>query len=297
MKASELIGLSDVLELMLDAVCVVDRFGHFVFVSAAFENMFGYSPSEVIGQSMERMVFPEDKLKTAKVVETLLNGEVQPRFENRWLHKDGRIVHVLWSARWSEEHQVRIAVAHDITERKIIESRLVYMAAHDQLTGLPNRSFFLERLEGGLLRVNQNESYPSPVVLFVDIDGFKQVNDNYGHGVGDKLLQLIAQRLQHCVGESVCVARQGGDEFLVLLGDDDAKGAEQTKAIAQNAVLEIGKPFNIEGALLHVSASIGLSNSKNHATTVLELIRQADLAMYQAKRLGGNQVAVFETVH
>ncbi|SBS36727.1 putative diguanylate cyclase YdaM [Marinomonas spartinae] len=197
MKASELIGLSDVLELMLDAVCVVDRFGHFVFVSAAFENMFGYSPSEVIGQSMERMVFPEDKLKTAKVVETLLNGEVQPRFENRWLHKDGRIVHVLWSARWSEEHQVRIAVAHDITERKIIESRLVYMAAHDQLTGLPNRSFFLERLEGGLLRVNQNESDPSPVVLFVDIDGFKQVNDNYGHGVGDKLLQLIAQRLQH----------------------------------------------------------------------------------------------------
>ncbi|SBS36730.1 Cyclic di-GMP phosphodiesterase Gmr [Marinomonas spartinae] len=94
----------------------------------------------------------------------------------------------------------------------------------------------------------------------------------------------------------MCVARQGGDEFLVLLGDD-AKGAEQAKAIAQNAVLEIGKPFNIEGASLHVSASIGLSNSKNHATTVLELIRQADLAMYQAKRLGGNQVAVFETVH
>lgn len=291
MKASELIDLSDVLELMLDAVCVVDRFGRFVFVSAAFEDVFGYSPSEVIGQSMESMVFPEDKFKTTKVVETLLNGEIQPRFENRWIHKSGRIVHVLWSARWSEEHQVRIAVAHDITERKVMESRLVYMAAHDQLTGLPNRAFFLERLEEMLLRARQNEKGFSPDVLFVDIDGFKQVNDNYGHGIGDKLLQLIAQRLQHCVGESGCVARQGGDEFLVLLGDDSS--ASDALIIAQNMVLEISKPFDIEGLLFHVSASIGLSSGKNHVTTVLELIQQADLAMYQAKKLGGSQVSVF----
>lgn len=115
--------LADVMDAMLDAVCVVDRDGHFVFVSAAFERLFGYTPDEVIGKSMLNLVFAEDRERTLRTVDAILGGELKPTFENRWVHKQGRVVHVMWSARWSEELQVRIAVARDITEQKHSQSK------------------------------------------------------------------------------------------------------------------------------------------------------------------------------
>ena len=177
------IDIADVMELMLDAVCVVDRDGYFVFVSAAFERMFGYAPSDVIGQPMVNMVYEEDRVETLETVDTIISGQVQPRFENRWVRKDGKVVNVLWSARWSEEHQVRIAVAHDITERKEMEARLLYAAGHDDLTCLPNRTLLLDRLQTALTLADREQVGLS--VLFIDIDGFKDVNDHRGHAVGD----------------------------------------------------------------------------------------------------------------
>ncbi len=289
MKISDFISLPDVLELMLDAVCVVNREGEFVFVSAAFEDLFGYAPSEVIGKPMDIMLYPEDVEKTHETVEHMLQGELKPRFENRWVHKSGRVVHVLWSARWSEEHQLRIAVAHDITERKQMEARLERMARHDPLTDLPNRSLFLDRLQTGLTRARRENTLLS--LLFIDIDGFKEVNDRYSHTMGDKLLRMIASRLTSSVRESDSVARQGGDEFLVLLNSINV--AEDSYKVAEKIRSEIEAPYFLDGFEFHVTASIGIAHYPEHANEVLALIQHADHAMYQSKHAGGNQISVF----
>lgn len=291
MKASELVCLADVMDLMLDAVCVVDRNGRFVFVSAAFERIFGYAPAEVIGKSMIDFVFPDDHGKTLRTVDTLLAGEIKPHFENRWLHKDGRVIDVLWSARWSEQYQVRIAVAHDITERKQMEQRLLHMAGHDPLTDLPNRALLLDRVQTALTLVRREQTQLS--LLFMDVDGFKHVNDHYGHPVGDKLLQKIAQRLRACVRQSDTVGRLGGDEFLICLThigllDDGMMIAEKIRA-------ELSQPFEFGSFQLHLTPSIGIAHYPQHGDDEQQLIQCADQAMYRAKHAGGNRIEVFST--
>jgi diguanylate cyclase (GGDEF)-like protein/PAS domain S-box-containing protein len=287
MKNNELaISLVDVMELMLDSVCVVDRHGRFVFVSAAFEDMFGYAPHEVIGTPMVNMVYPEDREKTLGVAESVVAGEVLPRFENRWVRKDGKVVNVLWSARWSEEHQVRIAVAHDITERKEMEAQLLYAAGHDDLTDLPNRTLLLDRLQASLTLAEREHVGLS--VLFIDIDGFKDINDGYGHAVGDLLLQQIAKRLGACVRKSDTVGRLGGDEFLIIL--NKVNNTEGAALVAEKIRAALSEVFVVDGSTLSVSASIGIASYPENGKEPLDLVQSADHAMYQAKNNGGDKV-------
>lgn len=137
--------LPDVMDLMLDAICVVDRSGHFVSVSGACEPIFGYTPEEMIGKPMIDLVFHEDRARTLKAVDRIMGGHLQYDFENRYVRKDGRIVHIMWSARWSETDQVRVAVARDITERKQAESTppvphgISDAVPHWRLSGSPPR--------------------------------------------------------------------------------------------------------------------------------------------------------------
>ena len=287
MKNNELaISLADVMELMLDSVCVVDRQGCFVFVSAAFEDMFGYAPHEVIGKPMVNMVYPDDRPKTLGIAESVISGQILPRFENRWVRKDGKVVNVLWSARWSEEHQVRIAVAHDITERKEMEAQLLYEAGHDNLTSLPNRTLLLDRLQTSLTLAEREQIGLS--VLFIDIDGFKDINDGYGHAVGDLLLQQIAKRLGACVRKSDTVGRLGGDEFLIILNKTNA--ADSVTMVAEKIRAALSEAFVIEGSNLQVSASIGIARYPENGKEPLDLMQSADRAMYQAKNHGGDKV-------
>lgn len=289
MKNNELaISVADVMELMLDAVCVVDRDGRFVFVSAAFETMFGYAPHEVIGEPMVNMVYPEDREKTLGVAESVICGKILPRFENRWVRKDGKVVNVLWSARWSEEHQVRIAVAHDITERKEMEVRLLYAAGHDDLTDLPNRTLLLDRLQASLTLAEREQAGLS--VLFIDIDGFKDINDGYGHAVGDLLLQQIAKRLGACVRKSDTVGRLGGDEFLIIL--NKVNNTASATLVAEKIRAMLAEAFVIEGSSLLVSASIGVARYPENGKEPLDLVQSADHAMYQAKNYGGDKVVL-----
>jgi len=289
MKNNELaIDLADVMELMLDAVCVVDRLGYFVFVSAAFETMFGYTPSEVVGKPMLNFVYAGDKQKTLGTVDTIIAGQIQPRFENRWVRKNGEVVNVLWSARWSEAHQVRIAVAHDITERKRMEALLLYAAGHDDLTGLPNRTLLLDRLQAALTLAEREKAGLS--VLFIDIDGFKDINDSHGHGIGDKLLQKIAKRLRACVRKSDTVGRLGGDEFLVVLNKTSV--VESVAAVAEKICAELAKVFMVDGSIFQVSSSIGIARYPENGKEPLALMRSADQAMYEAKKHGGDKVVL-----
>jgi diguanylate cyclase (GGDEF)-like protein/PAS domain S-box-containing protein len=286
MKTIDVVALRDVMDLMLDAVCVVDKAGNFVFVSAAFEDIFGYSPDEVIGKPMLDHVYPEDGIKTLKVVESLLSGKKLPRFENRWVRKDGKIIDILWSARWSEDHQFRIAVAHDITERKLMEQQLHYIAGHDPLTELPNRALLFGRLQTSLGLARREGSHLS--LLFIDIDGFKHVNDSYGHLVGDKLLKNIAQRLRDCVRKSDTVGRFGGDEFVVVLNGIDSVGS--VLFIAENIRLELEKTYQFDSLNLQLSPSIGVARYPDNGADEQQLIQYADQAMYRAKNAGGNRI-------
>lgn len=288
MDKNGLVSLTDVLELMLDAVCVVDKHGHFVFVSAAFETIFGYSPEEVIGRNMLDLVYQDDKETTLKAVDTLISGVAHPRFENRWVRKDGSIVHILWSVRWSEKHQVRIAVAHDISERKANEEQLHYLVGHDQLTNLPNRMLLLDRMESSLKKAEQDSLKLS--ILFIDIDGFKEVNDTFGHSVGDKLLKAIAMRLQNCVRSSDTVGRLGGDEFLILL--DGINNLDNVLKVAEKVRLACNKVFVVDGHSLNLSSSIGIAMYPEMGKTYQQLIQVADQAMYKSKKAGGNQFSI-----
>ena len=288
MKTIDLVALRDVMDLMLDAVCVVDKAGTFVFVSAAFEDIFGYSPDEVIGKPMIDHVYPEDGIKTLKVVESLMEGKKQPRFENRWVRKDGKIIDILWSARWSEDHQFRIAIAHDITERKLMEQQLHYIAGHDPLTELPNRALLFGRLQTSLGLARREGSHLS--LLFIDIDGFKHVNDSYGHLVGDKLLKNIAQRLRDCVRQSDTVGRFGGDEFVVVLNGIDS--FDNVLVIAENIRAQLEKTYQFDDLNLQLSPSIGVALYPDNGNDEQQLLQYADQAMYRAKNAGGNRVDV-----
>lgn len=280
------------MDLMLDAVCVVDKGGYFMYVNAAFERIFGYSPEEIIGTPMLNLVFPDDRKKTLDTVDEILAGEEKLNFENRWVRKDGRIVHILWSAHWSEIHQARIAVARDISDRKELELRLAHMAQHDPLTDLPNRTLFLDRLQTGLQRARRDAA--GLALLFIDLDMFKGVNDRYGHAIGDHLLKEIADRLRSCVRESDTIGRIGGDEFLVLL--NNIQISEHALITAEKIRTVLTQRCEIGGHSLQISPSVGIALFPDHGNDEQQLLQRADEAMYKAKLSGGNCLQLFQSV-
>ncbi|WP_085683216.1 MULTISPECIES: bifunctional diguanylate cyclase/phosphodiesterase [unclassified Pseudomonas] len=434
--------LASYIDLLLDAVCAVDKQGRFVFVSAACERILGYTPDELIGQSMIDYVYPADRERTLAAASDIMGGEPKNNFENRYVRKDGSVVHILWSARWSEVDQLRIAVARDITERKLAESRqaalyaiseaahaaedllalfkrihmiigewlpalnfsvalyddhcaqlnfpyhvdddelqpeqpgtvtgrlcaevirsgqpilltpdcphapsgfaelvtgqqspcwlgvplsskdrtigalivkslpggeryterdkellqyvcaqiataierqqlharLRRMAQYDQLTQLPNRDLLRERFKTALAGAREQAGFMA--LLYVDLDRFKQVNDTFGHAVGDMLLQAVANRLKGCVRETDTVARIGGDEFVVLLHSIHA--ANDADSVADKIRQVLVQPMRLEGHNLHIEPSIGVARYPEHGEEEQQLFRHADQAMYAAKRL------------
>ncbi|HCV02818.1 diguanylate cyclase domain-containing protein [Pseudoalteromonas sp. SSMSWG5] len=281
--------LSDIITLLLDAVCVVDSKGTLLFANPAFESIFGYAPEEAINRQMLDFVYPEDRAKTIQAINKIVSSNDDPRFENRWVRKDGRIVHVLWSVYWSKEKQVRVAIAYDITEQKKLEQKLIYMAGHDSLTDLPNRHYLTTQLEESLSIANTISTVIG--VLFIDIDGFKQVNDIHGHGAGDKLLKTIAMRIRHVLKKGDSVGRLGGDEFVVVL--KSVKNKNDVIEAVDKLKAEICKPLIYNDAELIYSPSIGAVLFPEHYGDAEYLIQCADKAMYNAKYAGGNQVVFY----
>ena len=427
-------------DLLMDAVFAVDVNAGVVFASASCERIFGYTPQEMLGKSMFDMMLPEDRERTRLSIANVMAGIPQYHFENRYLRKDGEIVHIMWSARWSSADQLRIGVARDVTDRKraevkqsvlytiaqaafdtedlptlfrnihgivgtlvsaenfsvmlvddtsgetsfayhvdalepaakapdsvtcalcmhtrqsgqplllgpddgqpevlasefnappipfcwlsvplrshkgvigvlalkrhlgnvrfsakdqellqfactqiatVIErqqlqGRLRYFADHDPLTALLNRRAFLDALRSALtLAIHESKSVS---VFYIDLDGFKQVNDTLGHDVGDRLLQQVASRLTRYVGTSDTVARIGGDEFVVLLHaglpDSSSDIGEQLQAL-------LNEPFEVDGQSIQIGASVGVASYPEHGTTEEDLLKYADRAMYEAKR-------------
>lgn len=434
------------LDLLLDVVCVVDTYGRFLSVSAASERVFGYRPDEMIGHTAFELMHPDDRASTLEMAKRINAGQPSGDHENRYIHKDGRTIHIMWSARWLEEEQVRIGVARDITERKRAEamqaalyaiseaahsaedlqalyqqvhqvvgqllpadnffvalhdaankqlvfpyyvdqfdappdpipmnvstlsaevirsgeallltpetaeqmlanigtvagkhsldwlgvplttgtqtigalvlqsysgtlrytdqdkellqfvssqvataierksnhSRLAFLAQYDQLTELPNRALFLDRLHSSLQRA-QSESL-CLAVLYLDMDNFKHINDNYGHTTGDHLLKEVAQRLKQCVRDSDTIGRLGGDEFAVVL--DNISKAEDATVVAEKILASLSEEYRLEDQILTSAPSLGIAVYPEHGQNDLQLVRRADEAMYVAKRNGGKR--------
>jgi len=272
--------LDEVLDLMPDAVCVVDPEGRLLYVNASFERIFGYRPDEVLGRPIFELLHPDDRAATMQQAERVMAGMLQRHFRNRYVHKNGHSVDIQWSARWLPDHGVRIGVAHEVTELRRTERELEHRASHDTLTGLPNR----HRLQGELQYAiaHATETGGGLAVLYLDLDGFKEVNDRAGHDAGDRLLRGVAQRLQQGLRNGDLVARVGGDEFVALLpGCHDATAAQ---AVANGLRTCLNPPFTLPDGLFRLDASIGIACFPADGSDPDSLLAHADRAMYAAKR-------------
>jgi diguanylate cyclase (GGDEF)-like protein len=177
-----------------------------------------------------------------------------------------------------------VLVLRDITEQQRVEDRLASLAHYDHLTGLPNRLLFYDRLAVMLARGRRYDT--QTVVLFIDLDGFKEANDTYGHAVGDRLLQLVADRLRQCMREADTVARLGGDEFLVVA--PDVQQADGAIGAARRVFEAFASSFVVEAHIIAIKASVGVAVSPRDGSTAEELVHNADRAMYEAKAQGKN---------
>lgn len=272
--------LNDAIDLMLDPVFVVDEAGTILFVSQAVEGVLGYHPAEMAGQHILDFVHPEDREATQRTATEVIDGRAHSSFENRYLSKEGQVVYFLWSARWVEKHKVRIGVAKDITDRKKAEERLYHLANHDPLTDLPNRLLFQDRVYKA---IEHCKRYPSKLaLLYLDLNGFKLVNDQYGHATGDRFLKEMSLRLSANIRNADTIARIGGDEFAVLLtGITDQQSVNQ--AIEKLRRL-IEKSIFIDQLQLSVTASIGSAIYPDQGDTFDSLLNAADANMYTRKR-------------
>jgi diguanylate cyclase (GGDEF)-like protein/PAS domain S-box-containing protein len=247
-------------------------------------------------EDWEARIHPEDKARAIAGVWECIRGS-QPRYvcEYRLLGKGGSVRWIL--ARGMLVHRAgggkpsRMIVTHtDITTLKEVEAREHHLAQHDVLTNLPNRALFSDRLQQALAIAKREKGHLG--VLFLDLDKFKPINDTYGHGVGDLLLQEVANRMQKCVRESDTVARIGGDEFVVLLPSIETEN--DALVVAEKIREALNQPFEIAGKSLSISSSTGVAVYPQHGTDELRLSKNADAAMYRVKKGGRNKVQLYQ---
>lgn len=276
-------ALGQYMDLLLDAICVVDPEGRFVYISAGGARVFGYPPETMIGKSMFDFIHPDDHEITRTVAAEVMAGAHKIDFENRYIRKSGEIAHLLWSARYSDSDNLRIAVARDVTQQRKIEverqqllAQLEQLALYDPLTGLPNRSCFYDRAKRALKRSSH------VAVAYIDLDRFKEINDEHGHAIGDQVIRAAAQRLQENVRSHDTLARIGGDEFVVLF--DRVQNQDDALLIASKLLVALDSPIEVAQVSFNIGASVGIALAGLHGNDLETLLLRADDAMYQAKR-------------
>jgi diguanylate cyclase (GGDEF)-like protein/PAS domain S-box-containing protein len=266
----------------------------FDYVNPAVESQLGYTPQEFYDDpSLIVKVTHDDDIE---LVRTLGHAGVDAArsMQLRMVRRDGTQI-------WTEHKVVPLrdssgeviaatGIARDVTALKVKEAFLSHRALHDALTGLPNRVLLLDRLEAALARIRRHQSYLA--VLYLDLDRFKTVNDNLGHEIGDRLLQVVGQRLQQTLRPSDSVARLGGDEFVAVLADlHDPSEAMQ---VAERLLTVIAEPADFGDSPLVCTVSIGIAGTDDGDATAGELLRRADFAMYTAKDRGRARVEWYE---
>ena len=272
----------------VDEGVLVIQDGNIVFANEAMARLSGYRLDELLNEMpYTDLVHPDARSEVQDKNRRRLAGE---QFENHYetsiVTKDGERHEVELAVAMVKNGQISqiVVVVRDITERKGLQDNLQHMAHYDELTNLPNRALFFDRLERALADARRHGS--DFALLFVDLDGFKAVNDAYGHQVGDQLLKEVARRMEQCVRESDTVARMGGDEFAVILGD--VAQTDDASRVAQKIIDSLSTPLLLDGKDCHVGASIGISLYPHDGENSESLLTKADGAMYSAKNKGKN---------
>lgn len=278
-----------------EGMMVTDASNHILLVNPAFSQITGYSEQEVLGQTPSLLSSGhQDREFYAGLWRTLnADGHWEGELTNR--HKSGQL-YVEWLKitvidRDDPVGRRHVAVLSDITARKRGEEVVWRRANYDELTGLPNRRLFMDRLKQTLERAARHSHCLA--VLFIDLDEFKPVNDQYGHQTGDELLKQVAARMNLCLRGEDTVARQGGDEFVVMLGTVNSE--TEALGVAEKLLAALHAPFLIEGHTINIGASIGLALYPQHGDKADTLIERADAAMYAAKSAGRHTVRLHRT--
>jgi PAS domain S-box-containing protein len=302
-----------------DMIAVIDRQGRRIYNSPAYERVLGYAGQELATTSSMEQVHPEDRARVQEAAEkAYLTGRGE-RLEYRIRHKDGswRVLESTSSAIPGKNGEIEglVVVNRDISERKRAEELLEHRAFHDGLTNLPNRALLLDRLQRAIAVSRRHRDFRF-AVLFIDIDQFKVFNDSLGHSAGDRLLVQIAQRLLACLrgadtisrpqlrkkesakdaaaaADSSTLARPGGDEFVVLAEElhDPSDGIRMAERIQERLSL----PFTVDDHEIVISASVGIVFSGSATTEANDVLRDAEIAMYRAKRAGKARCEVFDS--
>ncbi|MFF9148628.1 putative bifunctional diguanylate cyclase/phosphodiesterase [Streptomyces sp. NPDC014861] len=273
---------------------IADLEGRMVEINDTMTRMFGGVEAHVRSRNVSEWVHPEDGPHVWRLYEELVRGErEQYRVEKPYYRGDGTVlwtnltVSLLRDAEGRPQYQ--LALMEDITERRLLHLRLRYEATHDALTGLPNRTLFFERLEKALAPGAAGEDARFGL-CYLDLDGFKAINDSLGHSVGDRLLVEVADRLQACAtGPGEMVARLGGDEFVALTTDTGTDGERDATALADRILAALATPVGVDGRELTVRGSLGVVEGPAGERTAAEVLRSADITMYRAKSAGGNR--------
>lgn len=277
-------------------IALVSSSGNWLKVNHALCKILGYTENEFLSMDFQSMIFPDDLgITLIKIHEVVSGKHASWQMEHRYVHKSGRTVWASWSVSAAtdtrSEHPNLIFQIQDITDRKVAEEKLQHDATHDALTGLPNRALFMRRLSEALRKTRYGADYKVSV-LFIDLDRFKYVNDSLGHLIGDRLLIGISERLRECMRPSDMVARLGGDEFVILVeGRYDIK---EVIRIAERIQQKFSVPFDLSGHEVYSSASIGILHASDKHESSEDMMRDADTAMYQAKRAGKARHEVFD---
>jgi len=270
-------------------ISYADTSERFLFANRTFHDWFGRSPEETPGSTIRDFLGDDDYEQARPYIVRALKGE-KVTFERTHVDRLGRLRHneATYLPDMDENGVVRgmYVMVVDVTQRTLMEQKLYEQATHDTLTDLPNRSELTSRLEQAVQRVNR--SGQELAIMFLDIDGFKGINDSFGHHSGDELLREFAMRLRDAVRKSDIVARWAGDEFIVVL-EKSTLSIDAVHAVARKIMKAMEQPISCSKASKTVSTSIGIAFFKRGQETASEFISRADAAMYVAKRNGKNQ--------
>lgn len=275
------------LEGAANAVMITDRGGRILWVNDAFCRLSGYAREQAVGGNPRLLSSGRQGADFYRAMwETILRGrpwqgQMVERRADGSTYTASQVISPLLDAEGRVTHF--LAIQQDVSRGAEEHARIRRLAYYDMLTGLPNRTFFLQLLAEAIAQAAAQKR--GAALMFLDLDRFKQVNDSFGHAAGDRLLRAVAERIRACMRRSDTVGRLGGDEFAIVLRDLD--GSEPARALAQKLVRSIGQPFVFEGLQVATGASIGIGLYPADGEQAETLLSRADAAMYQAKIHGG----------
>ena len=282
-----------------EAMMITDANRVILQVNRAFSEITGYPACEAVGQDPSLLGSGRHNADFYDAMWGAVNrtggwqGEVWDRRKNGEVYPKWLTISALKDDSGAVTHY--ISSHHDITERKAAEEEIRSLAFYDHLTSLPNRRLLVDRIGHAMASSSRNKRHTA--LLFIDLDNFKTLNDTLGHDIGDLLLQQVAKRLETCVREGDTVARLGGDEFVVMLeglSQHELEAATQTETVGEKILVTLNRPYQLAHHKYQCTPSIGLTVFSDHNGTIDELLKRADLAMYQAKAAGRNAMRFFD---